>query len=594
MRKSLRIASMVLAALLFFSYDSLKAQVKIGGNPASIDPAAILELESTKKGLLLPRVDDAGMAAISNSANAGFLVYYVGGGPAGVAGLFVKTGGVGGAMVRVSTETGTGVPWKTNGNPGVAGAFLGTTDNFPVDFKTNGATRLTIGADGKLVFGAGTVDDAVTADGNNILLLAPDGTVKKKDLSQSSVTSLNALKGDLDILLMDNAGTEPSIVTVPQAGAVPGRIELSFPTLQGQVIAGNTPTYGFMHIDDYTKLQDLMAADGIKVLPPLTVANAVAEGAVFTKNVNKWEMALSPATETTAGIVTIAAQTFVGDKTFSASNAFFDVQELRVAKSSVIGGAGPGNLFVEGNVKLPGLTPQAIVNSDFYDVLIQNTAASGLDSVKTVTVPGWKLTSTGIGQISTTSPTPAVGDATGNLAFATATTGTDFAVTSTGNTVTFNLPNASTADRGVVSTGAQEFGGDKSFAGKVHVGAAFGTPQVSPSNLIVNGSVGVKFRTAPAGSTIGPDDYIVLIAAAGAATAITLPNATECSGRIYVIKRIPGTNPATEEDNNVVVGTTGGQTINGIASTTISVVHTSITVMSDGANWQMLSRGTGF
>lgn len=591
MRKSLRIASMVLAALLFFSYDSLKAQVKIGGNPASIDPAAILELESTKKGLLLPRVDDAGMAAISNSANAGFLVYYVGGGPAGAAGLFVKTGGVGGAMVRVSTESGPNGPWKLDGNVGTASSFIGTTNAEALRLKANNNTGITIGADGRLIFGF--VDDAVTADGNNILVLAGDGTVKKKDLAQSSVTSLNALKGDLEIKLLDNAGIEPTIVTTPPAGAVPGSIELSFPTLQGQVIAGNTPTYGFMHIDDYTKLQDLMAADGIKVLTPLTVANAVAEGAVFTKNGNKWEMALSPATETTAGIVTIAAQTFVGDKTFSASNAFFDVQELRVAKSSVIGGAGPGNLFVEGNVKFPGLTAQPIVNTDTYKLLIQNTAP-GADSVRTVAVPGWKLTGTGIGQISTTSPTPAVGDATGNLAFATATTGTDFAVTSTGNTVTFNLPNASTADRGVVSTGAQEFGGDKSFAGKVHVGAAFGTPQVSPSNLIVNGSVGVKFRTAPAGSTIGPDDYIVLIAAAGAASAITLPNATECSGRIYVIKRIPGTNPATEEDNNVVVGTTGGQTINGIASTTISVVHTSITVMSDGTNWQMLSRGTGF
>lgn len=591
MRKSLRIASMVLAALLFFSYDSLKAQVKIGGNPASIDPAAILELESTKKGLLLPRVDDAGMAAISNSANAGFLVYYVGGGPAGAAGLFVKTGGVGGAMVRVSTESGPNGPWKLDGNVGTATSFIGTTNAEALRLKANNNTGITIGADGRLIFGF--VDDAVVADGNNVLVLAGDGTVKKKDLAQSSVTSLNALKGDLEISLMDNAGIEPAIVTTPPAGAVPGRIELSFPTLTGQVIAGNTPTYGFMHIDDYTKLQDLMAADGIKVLPPLTVANAVAEGAVFTKNGNKWELALSPATETTAGIVTIGAQTFVGDKTFSNQKTIFDgsVEIKRINPAS-----GAPTLLVEGATTLKSVAAQTLVNTDNYNLLLQDPSATGdaQYELKKVTVPGWKLTSTGIGQISTTSPTPAVGDATGNLTFATATTGTDFAVTSTGSTVTFALPNASTTDRGVVSTGAQEFAGDKSFAGKVHVGAAFGTPQVSPSSLIVNGSVGVKFRTAPAGSTIGPDDYIVLIAAAGAATTISLPNATECSGRIYVIKRIPGTNPATEEDNNVVVNTTGGQTINGIASTTISVVHTSITVMSDGTNWQMLSRGTGF
>jgi hypothetical protein len=43
------------------------------------------------------------------------------------------------------------------------------------------------------------------------------------------------------------------------------------------------------------------------------------------------------------------------------------------------------------------------------------------------------------------------------------TSGTDFAIQSVGNTHTFNLPNASTSSRGVVSTGAQDIKGVKTF-----------------------------------------------------------------------------------------------------------------------------------
>jgi hypothetical protein len=45
----------------------------------------------------------------------------------------------------------------------------------------------------------------------------------------------------------------------------------------------------------------------------------------------------------------------------------------------------------------------------------------------------------------------------------TGTSGTDFAVQSSGNTHTFNLPNASETARGVVSTAAQTFKGVKTF-----------------------------------------------------------------------------------------------------------------------------------
>lgn len=58
---------------------------------------------------------------------------------------------------------------------------------------------------------------------------------------------------------------------------------------------------------------------------------------------------------------------------------------------------------------------------------------------------------------------------TGSQTFATGTTGTDFTISSTGSTHTFNLPSASTSTRGLVTTGSQTFGGDKTFNNNVLV-----------------------------------------------------------------------------------------------------------------------------
>lgn len=59
--------------------------------------------------------------------------------------------------------------------------------------------------------------------------------------------------------------------------------------------------------------------------------------------------------------------------------------------------------------------------------------------------------------------------------FATGTSGTDFNISSSGNTHTFNIPDASGVARGLVTTGAQTFAGVKTFNSDINVrGAVFG------------------------------------------------------------------------------------------------------------------------
>lgn len=64
--------------LLIGGSNTLLAQMKIGDNSKSVQPSSILELESTKKGLLLSRLSDTVLINALNPPN-GMVIYYNGG-----------------------------------------------------------------------------------------------------------------------------------------------------------------------------------------------------------------------------------------------------------------------------------------------------------------------------------------------------------------------------------------------------------------------------------------------------------------------------------------------------------------------------------
>jgi hypothetical protein len=64
----------IIYTLLLLASASVHAQVKVGDNPTTIDPNAVLEMESNAKGMLLPRMTAVERDAISNPTNS-MLIY---------------------------------------------------------------------------------------------------------------------------------------------------------------------------------------------------------------------------------------------------------------------------------------------------------------------------------------------------------------------------------------------------------------------------------------------------------------------------------------------------------------------------------------
>jgi len=104
--------------------------------------------------------------------------------------------------------------------------------------------------------------------------------------------------------------------------------------------------------------------------------------------------------------------------------------------------------------------------------------------------------------------------------------------------------------------------------------------QSNPHSFITtNGSFATRVHTVNSNITLGIDHHIILVDASSGNKTITLPDASTCSGRQYIIKKIDSSS------NSVVITPQAGQTIDGQTSISINTQYAIVRVVSDGSNW---------
>jgi hypothetical protein len=116
--------------------------------------------------------------------------------------------------------------------------------------------------------------------------------------------------------------------------------------------------------------------------------------------------------------------------------------------------------------------------------------------------------------------------------------------------------------------------------------AQVGIGTVSPNSMLdVRGSFSAITRSFTGSTNLTAMDY-TLVFNGSSATSATLPDAGTCSGRIYCIKNFSTTLPASV----LTVGTVSSQKIDGSAVWILDEPNETLTIISDGANWEVFNQ----
>ena len=142
----------ILTLALVFGYAVATAQKtdNVGIGTTKPDPSAILDLNTTNKGFLMPRMTETERNAIKNPAMA-LKVYQID----GEKGEYTFDGNTWQPSARVGATNSVGA-WDKQGNAIDGTDFLGTTNNFPLVFKVNGINSGLVSNGGNTLLGFGS------------------------------------------------------------------------------------------------------------------------------------------------------------------------------------------------------------------------------------------------------------------------------------------------------------------------------------------------------------------------------------------------------------------------------------------------------
>jgi hypothetical protein len=601
-KKLVRIGTIV-ALCAIFSTQSLLAQtdVKIGNNPGSKTASALLELESTTKGFLLPRMTTAEMNAIG----------IPGVGPAN--GLSIYNTDQNCVYVyRNTTWASTCDPiglgaWSVTGNNNIAAAshFLGTTTAQPIVFKTNSAENMRLTSAGLLGLGTATplykldIDAITGAAGNPLRLQGLNAGV----VADSLVTSSNGIIRRMtfaDYLANANGVTGTGVATRVAfwtgTTTLGSNSSLYWDNTNGRLgIGSSSPTYK-LDIDAITagsgnplRLQGLLAGLGTDsiltsnagVVRRLSVAELLSAGNAWLNGGNAL---------TSPGVFG------------TTTNQSFNIITNNVTRLSF---DNTGNITQNGTGTVTFTGPVTATNGfNAAGTTTINTGVGGTTSIGNATSTNTVLGATNINATgsattnigSTTSTTNIAGNSlnltntptvvtpgTNNIALIDATTG------KVSNITPANLVgNAITADNGITKSTPTNFqlGGtllkntaitqgafNMNFTGDVAVGSA----TLPTSTFQVTGSQAASYRKVTTATTLLATDHIVMANATAGVIVLTLPTASTCTGRTYYIGK-------SDETVNTV---TFSPALYLTETTTIASINFAkkYKIVSDGTNW---------
>ncbi len=202
MKTNLRLLAFALG--MGVAMPTLAQKDNVGIGTTKPDQSAVLDVSSSTKGLLMPRMSLQQRGAIQNPAQ-GLIIYQTD----FLSGFYFYDGTEWKAMTSQNSVAGVDGDWTQLGNAGTNPAtnFLGTTDNQPLVLKVNSVNAGYIHPDGRLILGAGTNSGGPagsynTAFGNQSLAAVSTGQYNV-GLGAGSLLSLTS--GNFNLAMGTNA-----------------------------------------------------------------------------------------------------------------------------------------------------------------------------------------------------------------------------------------------------------------------------------------------------------------------------------------------------------------------------------------------------